>query len=68
MYDLGVPRFFYSEVSAFVRDVMKMDKRGMVTWARRTLRLALAPNDPESKMLQDIILNVWDGLDEEKLP
>lgn len=68
MYDLGVPRAFYREVLAFIREVVAMDRQEMEDWARRTLGLALVANDSEERMLHDIIRDIWDGLDEENMP
>lgn len=68
MYDLGVPRAFYREVFAFIIEVVAVVRQKMVDWARQTLGLALVANDSKEQMLQDIILDVWDGLDEENMP
>lgn len=68
MYDLGVPQAFYREVFAFIIEVVAVDRQEMVDWARQTLGLALVANDSKEQMLQDIVLDVWDGLDEENMP
>ncbi|KUI55491.1 Putative 8-oxo-dGTP diphosphatase 3 [Cytospora mali] len=68
MYDLCLPRAFYNETFAFIREVVAMNRRQMSNWARRTLGLALNANESKNHMLQDIILDIWDGLDEDNSP
>lgn len=68
MYDMRVLRYFYKEAFYFIRLVLDMNKGEMISWARMSLRLTLGPNDSESRMWQDAIMNVWDGLEEENKP
>ncbi|KUI64410.1 hypothetical protein VM1G_11217 [Cytospora mali] len=68
MYDLGLPRAFYNEAFSFIREVVAMNRRQISNWARKTLGLVLNANEPKNLMLQDIILDIWDGLDEDTSP
>lgn len=64
MYDLGVPRPFYNEISAFMGDLdaVRMDGRQMTRWARQTLGLKLNPNATKERILEDTIVDIQGDL------
>lgn len=66
MYHLNVPEAYYSEILAYIKELVGMDMEDVVEWAKDRLWLTLNPMDDAPQLLRGIIIKIWDAYKDEE--